>query len=256
MHTLVYDGTMAGLLTCIFTVYECRYAPVTIRRTTSNLRDAFAVEVTVETNKEQAARVWKGMRQKLSPGALREFYFCFLSEMYGIENTLLQYAQYVFSTDRNIEDNFSNKHVLEVSQVARKVSREKHRMEAFVRFQLLKGDIYYAAIEPDFNVLPVILPHFKKRYADQHWLIYDLKRKYGIYYNKDTELVDEITLEWADGAKQAKAGDDIFEPDEKMYQLLWRSYFRGTNIKERKNMKLHVQHIPRRYWKYLTEKQI
>ncbi|RYE25413.1 MAG: DUF4130 domain-containing protein, partial [Sphingobacteriales bacterium] len=41
-----------------------------------------------------------------------------------------------------------------------------------------------------------------------------------------------------------------------MYQLLWKSYFNNSNIKERKNMKLHIQHIPRRYWKYLTEKQI
>jgi hypothetical protein len=29
-----------------------------------------------------------------------------------------------------------------------------------------------------------------------------------------------------------------------------------TNIKERKNDKLHVQHVPKRYWKYLTEKKM
>ena len=31
-------------------------------------------------------------------------------------------------------------------------------------------------------------------------------------------------------------------------------YFKSTNIKSRKNMKLHLQHVPKRYWKYLTEK--
>ncbi|TXD94923.1 DUF4130 domain-containing protein [Gillisia hiemivivida] len=25
-------------------------------------------------------------------------------------------------------------------------------------------------------------------------------------------------------------------------------------MKSRKNMKLHLQHVPKRYWKYLTEK--
>ena len=255
MYTLVYDGTMAGLLTCIFSVYEHKYAQVSIRKATSNLRDAFATEINIENNREQAARVWKGLQKKLSPGALREFYFCFLSELHGIENTLLEYAKYVFATNGNIEDDYGNKYVLEVSQIARKVGREKHRMEAFVRFKLLKDKIFYAAIEPDFNVLPVILPHFKKRYADQHWLIYDLKRKYGIYYNKDTEIVDEVVLKWADGV-QAGNDNEAFEPDEPMYQLLWRSYFNSTNIKERKNVKLHIQHVPRRYWKYLTEKQI
>lgn len=32
-------------------------------------------------------------------------------------------------------------------------------------------------------------------------------------------------------------------------------HFKSTNITERKNTKLHVQHIPKRYWRYLTEKQ-
>ncbi|RYE24932.1 MAG: DNA metabolism protein, partial [Sphingobacteriales bacterium] len=195
MHTLVYDNTMAGMLSCIFTAYERKYPQVSIRRGNSNFRDAFATEVLIQTNREHAARVWNGLGKKVSPGALREFFFCFLSEMHGIEDTLLGYARYAFSVNRNIEDDYGNEHVLAVSQVAKKVGREKHRMEAFVRFQLLKDGIFYSAIEPDFNVLPVILPHFKKRYADQHWLIYDLKRKYGIYYNKETEVVDEITLE-------------------------------------------------------------
>ena len=42
------------------------------------------------------------------------------------------------------------------------------------------------------------------------------------------------------------------EPD---YQVLWKSYFDSVNIPERKNMKLHLQHVPRRYWKYLSEKR-
>ncbi|WP_317126561.1 DUF4130 domain-containing protein [Chryseobacterium nematophagum] len=38
-----------------------------------------------------------------------------------------------------------------------------------------------------------------------------------------------------------------------------RSFGKDTSpilifIIERKNLKLHIQHVPRRYWKYLTEK--
>ena len=40
-----------------------------------------------------------------------------------------------------------------------------------------------ANCDPDFNVLPLIRKHFLKRYADQQWIIYDLKRDYGLYYN-------------------------------------------------------------------------
>ena len=71
------------------------------------------------------------------------------------------------------------------------VHREKHRMEAFVRFKLLKEDLFFASIEPDFDVLPLISSHFTKHYADQQWMIYDFKRNYGLYYDLlDTRLVE------------------------------------------------------------------
>ncbi|MNL65412.1 hypothetical protein D3C87_1897410 [compost metagenome] len=48
---------------------------------------------------------------------------------------------------------------------------------------------------------------------------------------------------------------DLLDPGEQMYTLLWQDYFKSTNILARKNMRLHVRHVPRRYWKYLSEKQ-
>jgi probable DNA metabolism protein len=46
-------------------------------------------------------------------------------------------------------------------------------------------------------------------------------------------------------------------PDEKeeLYQRLWQQYFTSVNIAARKNTKLHIQHMPKRYWKFLPEKQ-
>ena len=43
--------------------------------------------------------------------------------------------------------------------------------------------------------------------------------------------------------------------DEKQFQELWKEYFKVLAIKERINPKLHAQLLPRRFWKYLTEKQ-
>ncbi|MGZ5274180.1 MAG: DUF4130 domain-containing protein, partial [Kaistella sp.] len=51
-----------------------------------------------------------------------------------------------------------------------------------------------------------------------------------------------------------KNSENLHHDEEKKYQKLWQRYFTKTNIKERKNLKLHVQHVPKRYWKYLTEK--
>ncbi|MDQ2751942.1 MAG: TIGR03915 family putative DNA repair protein, partial [Bacteroidota bacterium] len=125
-------------------------------------------------------------------------------------------------------------------------------MEAFVRFQLTKDGLYYAVIEPDYNVLPLLVSHYKNRYADQRWLIYDGKRKWGIYY--DLKMVESVELLFNDEVKGS--GLQIaFGEEEALYQSLWKTYFGSVNIKARKNTKLHIQHIPKRYWKHLTEKQ-
>lgn len=119
-------------------------------------------------------------------------------------------------------------------------------MEAFVCFELSCDGIYYAVIEPDFNVLPLIIKHFKARYADQKWVIFDQKRHYGMYYDgSDMQIISEAAL--------APRGTP--HAAEVAFQRLWQIYFRHTNIQERKNNKLHLQHVPMRYWKYLSEKK-
>jgi probable DNA metabolism protein len=117
---------------------------------------------------------------------------------------------------------------------------------------LLKDGIYFARIDPDFDVLTLIIKHFKSRYQDQQWMIYDLRRKYGAYY--DLQNVEIITLDLSVNALQAN-DTNVYSDAEIEYQKLWAEYFDHANIKERKNKKLHLQHVPKRYWKYLTEKK-
>ncbi|RYZ82543.1 MAG: DUF4130 domain-containing protein, partial [Proteobacteria bacterium] len=115
--------------------------------------------------------------------------------------------------------------------------------------------IFYAPIEPDFNVLPLIADFFRKRYADQKWIIYDLRRKYGLFY--DLEKVSEVTFDFVSEMQSTSTylPAHTLNDREELYGLLWNDYFKSTNIPARKNMKLHLQHVPRRYWKYLTEKR-
>lgn len=253
-YILIYDGSLAGLLTCIFEVYERKLQPVQIRKQADN-PDIFATIMGVATDASKAKRVWTGLKKRLPRENLDQFYNCYLSELPGIEDTMLDYARYCFDTAKYIGDDYGHRSVLKVAQTARTVWREKHRMEAFVRFQLGNDGLFYAGIGPDHDVLPLIMPHFKSRYADQNWLIYDLKRKYGIHYNKETYKVSLVTIEISEDVLQSKAEIGIFDPQEAFYQQLWKDYFKHTGIPERKNLKLHIKHIPLRYWKYLPEKQ-
>jgi len=49
--------------------------------------------------------------------------------------------------------------------------------------------------------------------------------------------------------------EDKLDEYEFAFQNLWRDYLKAITIRERRNLKLQRQHLPKRFWKYLTEKQ-
>lgn len=250
---LVYDVSFEGFLTCVFVIFEEKLSDVTIQKDDTVQDSIFGTRQVVITDSKKANRVWKGLRTRLSVTGIHQLYYSFLSELPNIENTMLHYIRYAFESPISIETDYAHPAVLKLSKITKSVGREKHRMEAFVRFRLTKDDYYFATIEPDFNVLPLILKHFKMRYKDQKWIIYDVKRKYGISYDlKQTEFVQ---LELDFNFNHFETSSDVFKQQELEYQILWKDYFRSANIASRKNMKLHVQHVPKRYWKYLIEKK-
>ncbi len=255
MTQFIYDGTYAGLFSAVFEVYERRCEDAHIIRQQNLQALVFSENIEVSTDPAKAERVLKGLRKKVSPECFSNIYSCYLSELRGIENTILKFVQYVFANRKNVEDNYGNAAVLDISQLARKVGREKHRFEAFVRFENIGDRLFYAPIDPDYNVLPLIVPHFKRRYADQDWIIYDTKRKYGVHYDQATEQVNEAVIDFTTGRGDLAPTGISFDPDETLYQELWKNYFKSTNIPMRRNMKLHLQHVPKRYWKYLVEKK-
>ncbi len=253
MVSLIYDGTYAGFLTAVFEVYERRLSEVSIVISNRLQPGMFGACYQILTDVEKAKRVIKGLEGKISASAKKKLSDSFLSELPVCEKMLLQYLRHVFSSKVNIEYDYSNPAVLFVDETAKKVHREKHRMEAFIRFELTKDGIFYAICQPDFNVLPLIEKHFRLRYADQRWLIYDGRRKYGLFYDLTKTEMIEMTFE-----SENNSGSDVsavYNHDEKLYQELWQHYFKSINIAARKNTKLHIRHMPQRYWKFLTEKR-
>jgi probable DNA metabolism protein len=251
MITLLYDSTFEGFLTAVFEAYDRRLPEYRIRKAENYTKEMFGEELVIDSNKQRSERVWKGLQQRITSKGLDYIYCASLSELPHAEDTITRFIQHIFSNQQNVEADFSNPYVLEIARINKMVHRERHRMKAFIRFQLTKDDLYYAAIEPDFNVIPLIIPHFKNRYANQRWLIYDIRRQYGIYY--DLHTVETITLDFAEGNK-AQDITLVLDEKETFYQRLWQDYFKSVNIASRRNMPLHIKHVPRRYWRLLTEK--
>lgn len=253
MIPVLYDSSFDGLLTAIFEIYEYKLSDTVIMHNTDAVNSLFGKTHVVYTSTIKSERVWKKFQEKLSRNAIAQIYRSYLSEIKGIEDYIFRFVQYALKSKNPVENDYSNADVLMLQQTSRKVHREKHRMEAFVRFQLTKDGLYYAVVQPDFNVLPLIIKHFKDRYADQRWLIYDTRRKYGLYYNLNE--VTEVQMEFDVDAGNKQQLASIYDEKEALYQTLWQQYFASVNIKARKNMKLHIKHMPRRYWKNLVEKK-
>lgn len=253
MVDYIFDGSFGGLLTAVFESFERKHPKVRLllQGQTTNVYGEF---FEIYSNAEKSERVWKGLQKKTGNIGYKDFYKAFLSEDPTIFQHLFDYALYVFNHEKGHSMNYGNEHVLAISQMSHKVHREKHRMEAFVRFQKSSDGLFSALVNPDYNVLPLIIRHFKNRYADQPWLIYDKRRKYGIHYN--LVRVHEVKLNFKSIQDLSLTSTDItMDEKETLYTTLWKTYFKSTNIVERKNMKLHLQHVPKRYWHYLTEKE-
>lgn len=249
---LVYDGTFEGFLTAVFQIYEEKLTDASIERKELATETFFSEYSTVITDLEKANRVWKGLSKFCSYEVKNNIYKAFLSEFNGIENTLYYFIKRSLSEKKSIAKDFTDPEILKIAKIVKMVNREKHRMDAFVRFRLTKDGLYFATVSPDFNVLPLNARHFKNRYADQQWLIYDLRRKYGIYYN--LKEVTYVSLQVSEEVNSTSSATYYFTENEQAFQELWKNYYTSTNIVSRKNMKLHLQHVPKRYWKYLSEK--
>jgi probable DNA metabolism protein len=102
-----------------------------------------------------------------------------------------------------------------------------------------------------------VVEHFKDRFGDQPWLIFDTKRRYGFYYDQHevTRITFQNTEDLPFNLDNGKLNDETLSEDDKLFQDLWRTYFKAICIRERMNPKKQLSDMPRRYWKYMTEKQ-
>ena len=257
MQIYTFDQTLDGLLTAVFDSFALHQQDVTLLAEGEQL-PLFADEPhRVVTDGEKAERVWRGLEKQLPREALNMMTISWQSEERALNQPLFNYICKVFRMKKDISHNASDADVLYVRNTCRRVLHESQRMKQFLRFQKAKDGTYLGVVSPDNDVLPLITDHFQDRFGDQPWLIYDARRKYGFYYDRQT--VTRITFADVDALPfdkdSGQLSDELLQQDDKLFQQLWRTYFKAICIRERMNPKKQLSDMPRRYWKYMTEKQ-
>lgn len=239
MKYLIYDGTLEGLFTVVFDYYGDIFN-TTIEKESDQL-DFFEKEF-INTDLKKAQRVKKALEDKISPGFLKEIQRNFRSKDLNKENLIARMIRLSFHYGRNFCGS-ENKYAIKFRENLKNYGSELHTYKGLVRFSKIQEDFLCSEIAPENDLIIELALHFLKRMPKEKFIIYDKNRNKAFFSIEGKfELVEIINLK-------------IEESDEEeFYKSLWISFYDAISIKERKNSKLMISNMPKKYWKYLPEK--
>ena len=239
----IYDGSFEGLLTAIFKSYYDREIPLMIEDGKNIQNSMFCDYFIVETDAEKAERVSDAICKKISREAYRNLYYTYLSKVPEKGRMCLDYVKAGFKLGGKVNSYMYLDPVAAVLDAALKTKNEAHRFREFIRFSELEGGVYYSKIEPESNVLPLVTPHFAERFPGMPWIIHDAGKGLCSVYNGREWYITQT-----DSMPVLKLSGTETE-----YRKLWKKFYDSVEIKERHNEKCRMTHMPKKYWKNITE---
>ena len=243
--TYVYDGTWDGLMCLVYKTAEDKAAPGDILRPNDAEMGLLFGTVAIENNSEIAQATASALKKRASGRMLSDAWFALLScDLNGgrnVDMALWRTLANVWERGRKTEFDLAGESANIVRKAAQRTGYEYNKYLGVVRFRDL-GGIFYAELEPDCDVLALLADHFSARLADQGWILHDLRRKKAALYDMK---------EWVVTDMPSRITDSLEKYD--VYQDLWREFYRGTTTAQRLNYKTQRGHMPKKYWKHLTE---
>jgi len=191
---------------------------------------------------------------------LETVYTAYLSEQDGLSAHLYRYLYLALDMKRDPSALLQDRSVAAVVQAARRAGGLAHQYLGLLRFRLVHDQLYMAEFAPDCHVLPLILPHFTDRLSDQPFVICDRRRQLAAWYrpgrgcslhlllDPEQEIASAGALPALPGPSESGSRDEGSD-----FEQLWQLYLTRLAIPERRNRKLQIANMPKKYWRYLTE---
>ncbi len=202
----------------------------------------FAREIQVKTDLEKAQKTLSTIQSRLSYRAYKNIMSALCHFSLDRGDAALGYLIKGFPMGAKVTEALSDPYVMRIMELSRKVDNEAHLFCGFVRFHDL-GKFLYSEVEPKCNVLPQVMEYFEDRFPNEHYVIYDLRRKMALVHPAYKNSFFVYGDEWnVDVSKQ----QDHFE-------TLWTEYFEHIAIKERKNPRCQRNLLPKWYRKNMVE---
>lgn len=281
----LYDGSVEGLLTALFSAYARHENPTDITTKSRYQPRLGQHAVAIETNAEQALRVERGLCRVAGNAAFEAVVYAALSDDDAAGVKALRFVRHCMAPPnrairRNAESqnmdgqtaiwqkagsrpSRSNEHrpswtrrydalsdithpaVAPLYEVARAVGNERHRMLQFIRFQELEGGLWFARCNPSASVVPLVMGHFAARLNIQPFIIFDENHRLAGVWDRHTWYL------------VPDATMELPAPCAREREMAeaWRVFYRRVAIDSRYNPELRRQFMPKRLWKNLTEMQ-
>ena len=236
-----YDGSFEGLLCCVFASYDQKEIPMDIIAPDAPQLMLFEVK-DIATDEGKASRVLASIPKKMGTEALDFVRHAFLTNASQKELNILLFLRLGFTHGPSVMDMLADNVVSALFKAVTHLKRESHLLKGFIRFSVANNALT-AEIEPKNFVLPLLAEHFCGRYPEEQFLIHDIAHGMALIYQPYRHaIIPIVDLQLPD-------------PDEEelAFRELWRHFYDTIAIEGRYNPQCRMGHMPKRYWKYMTE---
>ena len=236
-----YDGSFDGLLCCVFESYDQKEIPLTILRPDAPQAMLFPVKEIV-TDSDKSKRVLDSIPLKMGTAVLDFVRHAFLTCLVHKELYILLFLRQGYRYGPAVMNRLTDDVVDTLFKAVKHLHKESELLKGFLRFSIFNNALV-AEIEPKNYVLPLLTRHFCERYPEELFLIYDKTHNMALIYQSYQSTV--IPIEDL----------ELPEPDaqEQSFRELWRLFYNTIEVPGRRNLQCRMSHMPKRYWKYLTE---
>lgn len=241
-YIFLYNNEFIDLLNLIKLLIKKRIIPLNIK---NDKYQANLFEETLKLDYEQDDSIINEIIKASSKEVFNTIYKIFLSNKDDKEIIIYYFLLQSFKYKNKIFYMRNLCGVNEALKITKYVEHETHKFKGFLRFKELKGNILYAEIEPENNILFFVSKHFQRRLKNEYWIIEDKKRNLLSIYDKNKFFLTSTEYFTLMQKELSECEEDVLE--------LWKNFYKTIAIKERTNERCRMNFMPKKYWKYIIE---
>lgn len=234
-YVILYDGTFYDLINIIEYLLKEKIKPINIKSQEEYIPNLFDITFNPKNNSNKLFNYLFSYKN-----IFKNIYYAFLTKF---ENKEMQIFYFIINFLKYKEKVVYYKNlncVINVLKMTKYVSNENHKFKGFTRFRMVNNNFLVAIINPENNILELLSQHFSRRLKNELWIIYDENHQLISIYNKTNYIIYKGIIE-----------NLLFIEED--WEKLWKSFYNKIAIEERKNLKCQINHMPKKYWKYIIE---